>query len=216
MMTIWQRINKRGFDVIMAVLGLLACGWLIFVCWIVATIDTGKNGFYRQPRVGRNGQLFNIIKIRTMRPMKGVYTLVTVRNDPRITRIGAVLRRFKLDELPQFINVLLGHMSFVGPRPDVPGFSDMLSGRDRIILSVRPGITCYASLVFSNEEELLAQSDDPERYNREVIFPEKTKLNRYYLEHYSFHKDLLCIMATLMPPLKDRVLRELEYVKKLK
>jgi lipopolysaccharide/colanic/teichoic acid biosynthesis glycosyltransferase len=211
-MTAWQQFVKRSFDVIMAAFGLVVCGWLIIICWIIATIDTRQNGFFTQQRVGKNGQLFMIIKIRTMRPIEGVNAVFTMRNDPRITHIGKVLRRFKLDELPQLINVLFGQMSFVGPRPDVAGFADMLQGEDRIILSVRPGITGYATLAFRNEEELLALSDDPERYNSEVIFPTKVKMNRYYIENYSFHKDILYIIATVVPSLKDRVLSILEPV----
>lgn len=158
----------------------------------------------------KNGKSFRIIKIRTMHPVKGVTSIFTARNDPRITRIGSMLRRFKLDELPQLINVLLGQMSFVGPRPDVAGFADLLQGEDRIILSVRPGITGPATLFFSNEEELLASCDDPERYNREVIYLAKVRLNRVYLENYSFFKDILYIIATVMPGIRGLALSELK------
>lgn len=206
----WQCFVKRGFDLCLASLGLAMFGWLILICWMVSTIDTRQNGFFVQERVGKNGKSFRIIKIRTMQPVKGVTSIFTARNDPRITRIGSMLRRFKLDELPQLINVLLGQMSFVGPRPDVAGFADLLQGEDRIILSVRPGITGPATLFFSNEEELLASCDDPERYNREVIYLAKVRLNRVYLENYSFFKDILYIIATVMPGIRGLALSELK------
>jgi lipopolysaccharide/colanic/teichoic acid biosynthesis glycosyltransferase len=118
-------------------------------------------------------------------------------NDPRITRIGRILRSTKLDELPQHINVLLGQMSLVGPRPDVPGFADQLSDEDRIILSIRPGITGPATLRFRHEEEELAQQANPEFYNRTVIFHQKVKLNREYIEQYRFTKDLKYLLLTI-------------------
>ena len=204
-MNIWQCFIKRGFDICLAIFGLVVFGWLILVGWIISTIDTGKNGLYIQERVGRNGKVFRIIKIRTMKTVKGVTSVFTARNDPRITRIGSLLRRIKLDELPQLINVLLGQMSFVGPRPDVVGFADVLLGEDRIILSIRPGVTGPATLAFSNEEELLSTVDDPEEYNREVIFPTKVKMNRLYVENYSFTMDLMYILATIIPVIKQRV-----------
>jgi lipopolysaccharide/colanic/teichoic acid biosynthesis glycosyltransferase len=122
---------------------------------------------------------------------------VTTSNDPRITAIGRFFRRTKIDELPQLINVLFGQMGFVGPRPDVPGFADELCGADRIILTVRPGITGPATLRFRNEEEELAAQPDPERFNREVIFVEKVRLNREYVENFSLLKDVRYILLTL-------------------
>ena len=165
--------------------------------WLAATLDTRKNGFFIQERVGRNGKFFSVIKIRTMKEVPGFKTDVTTRQDPRITPLGQILRRLKLDELPQLINVLLGHMSFVGPRPDVPGYADRLQGEDRIILSIRPGITGPATLHFRNEEDFLALQNDPVRYNREVIYPQKVKLNREYIENYCFYKDLRYIYRTI-------------------
>ncbi len=192
-----QRCLKRGFDICLSLFGLAMFGWLILICWVIATIDTRQNGFFLQARVGREGKIFKIIKIRTMRPVEGIASVVTTRQDPRITRVGAALRKFKLDELPQLINIFLGQMSFVGPRPDVAGFADLLQGEDRIILTVRPGITGPASLAFRNEEELLAGCDEPERYNREVIFPTKVNINYLYIKEYSFYKDLKYIADTL-------------------
>jgi len=137
--------------------------------------------------------------IRTLRDLEGLDTTVTAEDDPRITRVGHLLRRSKIDELPQLWNVLKGEMSFVGPRPDVPGFADLLSGDEEVILAVRPGITGPATLRFRDEERELVSQVDPERYNREVIFPEKIRLNREYVENYSFGKDLKYIFRTLFP-----------------
>ena len=136
-----QRVLKRGFDVFGAAIGLALTFWLIALAWLAATIDTRANGFFIQRRVGRHGRTFPVIKLRTMRVVPGLDSTVTTGGDPRITPVGRLLRRAKLDELPQLINVLLGQMSFVGPRPDVPGYADALSGADRAILSVRSGIT---------------------------------------------------------------------------
>lgn len=197
-MTVPDRFIKRGFDMVVSAAGLIATGWIILLAYIGATIDTGKSGFFRQTRVGRDGRLFKTIKIRTMRDIASVDTTVTTADDPRITALGRLFRRTKIDELPQLINVFLGEMSFVGPRPDVPGFADELSGEDRVILSVRPGITGPATLKYRNEEELLAKQDDPEKYNREVIFPDKVKLNREYVENYRFRRDIEYILKTVL------------------
>ena len=192
-----QRIIKRSLDIVLSSIGLFLLWWLILIAFILASIDTKQNGFFTQQRVGKDGKLFRVIKIRTMRYMPDIDTSVTQEDDPRITRLGRFWRKSKIDELPQLINVLLGHMSFVGPRPDVPGFADHLTGPDRIILSIRPGITGPATLYFRNEEKLLAAQADPEAYNREVIWPEKVRLNREYIENYSFWQDLRYIWKTI-------------------
>jgi len=196
-MSRWNRFLKRLFDFVGALIGLILSGWLILIAFILASIDTRQNGFFTQWRVGKDGKLFRVIKIRTMRDLPDVNTTVTQENDPRITRLGRFWRKTKIDELPQLINVLLGQMSFVGPRPDVPGFADQLEGEDRIILTIRPGITGPATLKFRDEEKLLAQQDDPETYNREVIWPEKVRLNREYIENYSFWRDIQYIWQTI-------------------
>jgi lipopolysaccharide/colanic/teichoic acid biosynthesis glycosyltransferase len=193
-----QRIAKRAFDLVASAAGLACTWWLILIAYVAATIDTGQNGFFVQTRVGKDGKLFKVIKIRTMRPDPTLRTHATRADDPRITRLGRLLRRLKIDELPQLFNVLVGQMSFVGPRPDVPGFADRLMGDDRIILTVRPGITGPATLRFRDEEKLLAQQEDTERYNREVIYPEKVRLNRSYVENYRFRDDLRYILETLI------------------
>ena len=132
-----------------------------------------------------------------MREVPSFDTVVTTSHDPRITRLGRILRKTKIDELPQLINVFLGQMSFVGPRPDVPGFADKLVGPDRIILTIRPGITGPATLKYCKEEELLALQTDPEQYNLEVIFPDKVRINREYIEHYRFWNDIKYILQTV-------------------
>lgn len=196
-LTATSRLLKRSFDILFALLGLFLTGWLILIASLLAAWDTGESGFFRQERVGKDGRLFKIIKIRTMRSDSTINTTVTSTADPRITRLGSLWRRTKIDELPQLINILLGQMSFVGPRPDVPGFADRLQGVDKLILSVRPGITGPATLRFRHEEALLASIPDPEHYNREIIFPEKVRLNRTYIEDYNFWSDLVYIWRTI-------------------
>jgi lipopolysaccharide/colanic/teichoic acid biosynthesis glycosyltransferase len=195
-LSLGQRFLKRGFDVSVAVVGLIAFGWLILLGWLAATIDTRLNGFFTQTRVGRDGKTFKVIKLRTMKVSKTVTTTVTTSGDPRITKLGSLWRKTKIDELPQLINVLLGQMSLVGPRPDVPGYADRLEGSDRIVLTIRPGITGPASLKYRNEEEILATQLNPERYNREVIFVDKVRINREYVEKYNFLNDLKYIWQT--------------------
>ena len=196
-MTPRQRRIKRLFDVVLSAAGLLVAWPVIAAAWAAARIDTGESGFFRQTRVGRDGKLFEVIKIRTMRPVQGVETTVTTRDDMRITPTGRFLRRCKIDELPQLWNVLRGEMSLVGPRPDVPGFADRLEGEDRIVLSVAPGITGPATLKYRNEEELLAGREDPERYNREVIWPDKVRINKEYIRSWSLAKDLEILWRTV-------------------
>ena len=191
-----QRLLKRLFDFVVALIGLVVVSPIIFFGWIAATISTRANGFFVQNRVGKNGKLFPLVKLRSMRQIEGLTSSVTADNDMRITKTGRILRKLKIDELPQLFNVVLGQMSLVGPRPDVPGFADELEGDDRIILSIRPGVTGPASLAFRKEEELLASVDDPETYNREVIWPEKVRINRDYIANYSVWKDIGYIVKT--------------------
>lgn len=192
-----QAVVKRSFDVIGSGLGLLATSWLIVLAWIMASFDTQANGMFTQERIGRCGRVFRVVKIRTMRPLAEIDTTVTTHNDVRITRLGHFFRRTKIDELPQLWNVLLGHMSFVGPRPDVSGYADTLEGSDQLILSVRPGITGPATLKYRDEESLLATKEDPETYNLSIIYPDKVRLNRRYVEYWSFWGDLRYIWWTI-------------------
>ena len=190
-------IIKRIFDFILACIGLLLTGWLILLSAVIAKLDTGLSGFFTQERVGQHGKIFRVIKLRSMKNVAGITTTVSTDEDPRITRIGRFWRKSKIDELPQLINVLLGQMSFVGPRPDVPGFADALIGGDKIILTIKPGITGPASIYFKNEEELLAKQDDPEAYNKNVIWPKKVSINKKYIEDYSIFKDIGYIFKTI-------------------
>ena len=182
----------------MSLLLLTLTSWLIALAWLAATIDTRANGFFTQERVGKHARRFRVIKLRTMRVDQATDSTVTIAGDQRITRLGRFFRRTKIDELPQLINVLKGEMSFVGPRPDVPGYADALEGEDRVVLAVRPGITGPATLKYRNEESLLSQAEDPEAYNREVIFPDKVRLNREYVRGWSFRKDLHYLKQTIL------------------
>ena len=207
---------KWIFDRVVALLGLVFL-WPVFI--IVAVLIKVKmpDGpvIFKQQRVGRHGKLFTMYKFRTMTVSHSGCSVV-VAGESRITPIGAVLRKYKLDELPELWNVLKGDMSFVGPRPDVPGYADMLTGDDREVLYLRPGITGPASLKYRDEEELLATvakdlannskitMDDArsitsvQEYNDMVIFPDKVRINRYYLHHWSFWTDIKMIFATVL------------------
>lgn len=182
----------------MALIGLLVLWPVLLVLTILIKIKMpGGPVIFKQRRVGRNGKLFTMYKFRSMTVGHGGSS-VSVVGESRITPLGAKLRRYKLDELPELWNVLIGDMSFVGPRPDVPGYADQLIGKDREVLKLRPGITGPASLKYRDEEELLARQSDPQRYNDEVIFPDKVRINRYYLTHYSFVKDIQMILCTVL------------------
>jgi len=188
------KIIKFSFDIIVSLVGLMALWWLILIGWILARLSSGEAGFYIQNRVGQHGKIFKVIKLQTMKSSMIMTSTVTSSVDPRITKVGAFLRKVKLDELPQLINILKGQMSFVGPRPDVPGFADRLEGEDRIVLTIKPGITGPATIFYKNEENILANKSDPERYNRIVIFPTKVKINKEYIKNHSFKKDLKYIL----------------------
>ncbi len=192
-----ERMMKWIFDRLVALLGLIVLGWLIIVIAVCIRAKMGSPVFFRQKRVGRDGKLFTMIKFRTMTIDHGGSS-VSVAGENRITPLGAKLRRLKLDELPELWNVLMGDMSFVGPRPDVPGYADSLTGVDRDILQLRPGITGPATLKYRNEEVLLAAQTNPRQYNDEVIFPDKVRLNLLYLHHHTFCCDLKMIIATVL------------------
>jgi len=192
-----QIIIKGIFDLLLALVGLMLAAPIIILGWVAASIETKSNGFFLQKRVGKNGQLFTLVKIKTMKPVLGVNTNVTQKNDVRITTSGGFFRKTKIDELPQLWNVLIGQMSFVGPRPDVKGYADKLQGKDKVVLSVRPGITGPASLKYKNEETLLATQSNPEQYNNEVIWPDKVKINVDYVNNWSFIQDMRYIYQTI-------------------
>ena len=189
---------KYIFDRLIAFFGLLALWPVLLVVAILIKVKMpGGPVIFKQKRVGRNGRLFTMYKFRSMTVGHGGSS-VSVAGESRITPLGAKLRHYKLDELPELWNVLIGDMSFVGPRPDVPGYADRLTGNDRRVLELRPGITGPASLKYRDEEELLAGQKDPQRFNDEVIFPDKVKINLYYLNHYSFIKDIQMIFCTVL------------------
>lgn len=192
-----QRAVKRCFDLVIGGLLLVLTAPVSAIAVLIARIDTRASGLFWQQRIGRDGEPFMLCKIRTMRVSAETTTTVTAANDSRITRIGSVLRKYKIDELPQLINVVRGEMSLVGPRPDVPGYADLLSGADRLILTVRPGITGPASIAFRHEEYLLARAVDPESYNREVIWPAKVRINRQYVQNWTLTTDVRCVLETL-------------------
>lgn len=197
-MSKFQHFQKRFFDLLLSFIGLLFLWWLIILAALIAWIDTGLSGFFKQVRVGKNGKLFKVVKIRSMKPIRGISTTVTTDNDPRISKVGRFWRKTKIDELPQLWNVLIGVMSFVGPRPDVQGFADQLQGEERLLLSIRPGITGPATIQFKKEEEILAAQSNPEQYNREVIWPAKVKLNIDYIKNYSLLMDIKLIFKTVL------------------
>ena len=188
---------KFFFDRIFSLFGLLVLAPVLFVVAVLIKIRMpGGPAIFRQRRVGRNGKLFTMYKFRSM-TVSHSGSSVSVAGESRITPLGAKLRKYKLDELPELWNVLKGDMSFVGPRPDVPGYADRLQGEDRLILKLRPGITGPASLKYANEEELLAQVADPRRYNDEVIFPDKVRINLDYYYNRTFCGDIRLIFQTI-------------------
>ena len=203
---------KWVFDRAVALIGLLFL-WpvLLIVAILVKVKMPGGPAFFVQKRVGLNGKLFNCHKFRTM-TVKHNGSTVSVAGDSRITPLGATLRHYKLDELPGLWDVLIGNMSFVGPRPDVPGYADQLQGDDRRVLQLRPGITGPATLKYRLEDEMIseyvakkqAEGDKREmqeiavEYNDTAIYPDKVRLNLYYLDHYSFIKDIQMIFCTVL------------------
>ena len=190
-------ISKWLFDRIMSLVGLIVlCPLLLIVAILIWVKMPGGLVLFRQKRVGKDGKLFTMVKFRSMSVSHGGSS-VSVAGESRITPLGAKLRKYKLDELPELWHVLVGDMSFVGPRPDVPGYADKLVGEDRVILKLRPGITGPASLKYRNEEELLAGVDDPQTYNDTVIFPDKVRINKEYYYHWSFGEDIRYILQTV-------------------
>lgn len=176
---------------------MLFLGWLAFGVAVAILIRMGRPVFFVQYRVGRNGELFKCHKFRTMQDEETGFSMAVAEKN-RVTPLGSKLRLYKLDELPQLWDVFIGKMSFVGPRPDVPGYADKLEGEDREILQLRPGITGPASLKYRNEEEILLNVEDPQKYNDEIIYPDKVRINRYYLHHYSFWMDVKIILVTVL------------------
>ncbi len=191
-------IAKYLFDRIMAFVGLIVLSPVLLVVWMLIRVKMPDGpAVFTQKRVGKDGKLFTMYKFRSMSAHHSGST-VSVAGERRITPLGAKLRRYKLDELPELWNVLIGDMSFVGPRPDVPGYADKLEGDDRRVLQLRPGITGPASLKYRDEEILLASQANPQEFNDKVIYPDKVRINLYYLDHYSFLADIKMIFATVL------------------
>lgn len=188
---------KRLFDLFSSFFGLVILLPLILIVSICILLDSKGPVFFRQLRVGKEGKLFTMVKFRSMSVDQENKSTVSVKGDLRVTKIGRFLRKYKIDELPELWNVFIGQMSLVGPRPDVEGFADALKGQSRLILNLRPGITGPASLKYANEEELLSQQSDPEKYNSEVIYPDKVRINLDYYYKQNLLLDLKIIFATI-------------------
>lgn len=195
---------KRLFDIFFSLIGIIFLLPFFIIISILILLDSKGGIIYKQERVGKGDVIFKVLKFRTMRPdsfSKGALTVGS--RDPRITNVGYYLRKYKLDELPQLFNVLFGEMSFVGPRPEVKKFTDLYTPEQKKVLSVRPGITDYASIKFRNENDLLASSDDPEKLYIEEIMPEKLKLNLEYINDNHILKDIKIILDTFCVIVKD-------------
>ncbi len=188
---------KRFFDLVASGLGLLVLSPLFLILAVWIKCDSKGPVFYRQVRVGRNNRDFRLYKFRSMRVGSDKRGLITIGgHDPRVTRSGYYIRRYKLDELPQLINVFVGDMSLVGPRPEVRKYVDLYTPEQIHVLDVRPGITDLASIRYRNENELLEQVDDPERYYVDEIMQDKLRINLEYVAHHSFATDISLIINT--------------------
>lgn len=199
-----QLFLKRAMDIVISGGALLVLWPVLALIALAIKIDDPGPVFYRQVRVGRHGKPFRIFKFRTMivdADKKGLQ--ITVGRDNRITRMGALLRKTKLDELAQLINVFVGEMSFVGPRPEVPKYVELYTPYQRQVLLVRPGITDYASIAYRNENDMLEGAEDPERMYIDVIMPDKIELNMKYLREISPLADIRLILSTIVAVIKD-------------
>ena len=193
---------KRIFDIILSLFGLIILFPFMLMIAILIKLDSEGTVFFKQVRVTKNGREFKIFKYRTMKIGSDKYSQITVGKDDRITKIGMFLRKYKLDEIPQLINVLLGDMSLVGPRPEVPKYVALYTEGQKEILKVRAGITDYASIEFSDENDLLASEKDPEKAYIEKIMPKKIELNKKYLSEISILTDIKIILLTIKKILK--------------
>ncbi len=194
MLSPYQKIIKRLFDLVLALALLPFLLPVIVFLIIIATIDTHQTGFFVQKRIGYQGKPFSFYKIRTLKGKKHD-DIIAIYN--QATPIGKFLRNTKLDELPQLFNVLIGTMSFVGPRPDIPGYADKLTGKDRIILTVKPGITGPATIKYKNEDKILLKQTNPKQYNDEVIWKDKIKINKEYVKNWSLQKDIRYLWSSI-------------------
>jgi lipopolysaccharide/colanic/teichoic acid biosynthesis glycosyltransferase len=183
-------MTKRLFDIVFSLFTLLLFFWVLLISWLLAAMDTHTNGIFLQERIGQFGVPFKIYKLRTIRTESHT-------GKKYISRIGQFLRRFKLDEMPQFFNVLKGEMSIVGARPDVTGYYNLLTGENRKILELKPGLTSLASIKYNKEEFMLQKQELPLVYNDSVIFPDKVRMNLAYYYNRSFSGDILLILKTV-------------------
>lgn len=189
---------KRTFDIISSLLGLLLLSPILLFVILAVVVDSKGGAFYKQVRVGMAGKDFGLLKFRTMRVDADKLGLLTVGGrDPRITKVGYFLRRYKLDELPQLFNILTGDMSVVGPRPEVRKYVEMYSDEQMKVLEVRPGLTDFASIEYVNENEVLARSENPEETYIQEIMPHKLQLNQKYIQEKSFLTDIQIIFSTI-------------------
>ncbi len=179
-------MNKRIFDIVFSLFGMLLLGFFIFLFWILASIDTKSNGLFVQKRIGQFGKIFKIYKLKSIQ-----------NNSETISKFGKFIRKSKIDELPQLWNVLIGEMSFVGPRPDVAGYYDKLEGENRKILNLKPGLTSMASIKYANEDEILSKQENSLKFNDEIIFPDKVSMNLEYFKNKSLLLDLKIIIKTI-------------------
>lgn len=203
-MTTSSKISKRIFDILFSSIGLILISPILLVISIIIKITSEGPILFKQVRVGKDNKDFKILKFRTMivdADKKGLK--ITVKDDPRITKIGKLLRKTKLDELPQLFNVLLGDMSFVGPRPEVRKYVDLYTEEQKQVLSVRPGITDLASIKYRNENELLDQSTNPEDTYINEIMPSKLKINLDYVKNINLVNDIKLILLTIKTVIKD-------------
>jgi len=190
---------KRGFDILAALLALAVLSPLLLIIALLVALGSPGGAFFRQVRVGKGGREFRLLKFRTMRPGSEAQGQITVGGrDPRITRIGYFLRKTKLDELPQLLNIMRGDMSIVGPRPEVPRYVAMYSPEQRQVLSVRPGLTSLASIAYIDENEVLGRASDPERAYVEEVMPAKLALDLRYVHEQGLGMDLRIIMRTAL------------------
>ncbi len=195
-------VLKRIFDIFFSVIGLMILLPLMLIIAVLIKLDSRGEIFFKQTRVTKNGREFKILKYRTMKVGSDKYSQITIGKDDRITKVGIFLRRYKLDEIPQLINVFVGDMSLVGPRPEVPKYVNMYTEEQKEILKVRAGITDYASIEFSNENDILANEADPEKVYIEKIMPKKIELNKKYLSEISVMTDIKIILLTIKKILK--------------
>ena len=188
---------KRVFDFLVSLVGLFLFSPLLVLLSLLIKFTSKGTIFFIQERVGENGVFFKMIKFRSMQVIQDSDSTISVKGDLRVTKVGSFLRRYKLDELPELWNVLVGDMSLVGPRPDVPGYADFLRGEDRNILKLKPGITGPASLKYANEEEILARQENPKEYNDVIIYPDKVRINLDYYYQSNLWIDIKIIFATI-------------------